>query len=413
MELLRKYDSFILSNASQVSAIESALRSLTYLLPGRFQDSELASEFIYTTINLLGLRHDQLLYQAALTSSPNYKPTTLNRYLRHVHSKSSLSKNVSLLLTLIQTVEVLVEMTVKRRKGDKQRWKIVMWIEGIKVLCRLILLQQNQSKLVLSPSYPIRDVDPALINPTSSSSYSPHFQPDSSLSQSHKRTNRIHPPLSVLAAFPSPGVSSSPFGDSSSGSDPVVEYLNSRALLSCVKSPDDLVHPLKGSRLVGEYMFILRPLIYVYLLRKHGSRSYTPWMISLSLEILSRVLSLGHTTSSLIPAQLDRSIHSLFSKFFGAFSSNKLKGKGASEKGYVESEQPEKLTLLEKDEYKRRLFLLLFYLLRNPVYEKLTKPRLDSFCASMIDKPLIRIFAAILQDYQPLWENIYFYTCGS
>lgn len=35
------YERFLLSNASQITALESSLRSITYILPGRFKDSEL------------------------------------------------------------------------------------------------------------------------------------------------------------------------------------------------------------------------------------------------------------------------------------------------------------------------------------------------------------------------------------
>ncbi|KAG9932282.1 hypothetical protein KCU98_g20405, partial [Aureobasidium melanogenum] len=41
---LRMYGDFVTKNASAVGQIEGALRSLTYILPGRFRDTEIASE---------------------------------------------------------------------------------------------------------------------------------------------------------------------------------------------------------------------------------------------------------------------------------------------------------------------------------------------------------------------------------
>jgi hypothetical protein len=38
------YESFLLNNVSAMSTLESSLRSLTWFLPGRFKDAELASE---------------------------------------------------------------------------------------------------------------------------------------------------------------------------------------------------------------------------------------------------------------------------------------------------------------------------------------------------------------------------------
>lgn len=40
----RSYESLLVANATRISSIESSLRSLTWFLPGRFKDSELASE---------------------------------------------------------------------------------------------------------------------------------------------------------------------------------------------------------------------------------------------------------------------------------------------------------------------------------------------------------------------------------
>lgn len=42
--ILRMYENFVTENASSVSQIESALRSLTYIIPGRFREAEIASE---------------------------------------------------------------------------------------------------------------------------------------------------------------------------------------------------------------------------------------------------------------------------------------------------------------------------------------------------------------------------------
>jgi hypothetical protein len=37
MELLKKYEDFLISNASQITSIEGTLRSITYFLPGMFE----------------------------------------------------------------------------------------------------------------------------------------------------------------------------------------------------------------------------------------------------------------------------------------------------------------------------------------------------------------------------------------
>lgn len=41
---LEKYETFLVKNVSTISALESSLRSVTWFLPGRFKDADLASE---------------------------------------------------------------------------------------------------------------------------------------------------------------------------------------------------------------------------------------------------------------------------------------------------------------------------------------------------------------------------------
>lgn len=41
---LAHYESFLVNNVGTISTVESTLRSITWILPGRFKDAELASE---------------------------------------------------------------------------------------------------------------------------------------------------------------------------------------------------------------------------------------------------------------------------------------------------------------------------------------------------------------------------------
>ena len=42
--VLARYESFLIQNVSTISSLESTLRSISWLLPGRFKDAELVSE---------------------------------------------------------------------------------------------------------------------------------------------------------------------------------------------------------------------------------------------------------------------------------------------------------------------------------------------------------------------------------
>jgi hypothetical protein len=41
---IARYESFLINNVSTISTLESSLRTVTWFLPGRFKDAELASE---------------------------------------------------------------------------------------------------------------------------------------------------------------------------------------------------------------------------------------------------------------------------------------------------------------------------------------------------------------------------------
>lgn len=48
--------------------------------------------------------------------------------------------------------------------------------------------------------------------------------------------------------------------------------------------------------LIGEVIHILRPVIYVLFIRKFGIKSWTPWLVSLAVE-LTGITLVSHATS--------------------------------------------------------------------------------------------------------------------
>jgi peroxin-16 len=59
--------------------------------------------------------------------------------------------------------------------------------------------------------------------------------------------------------------------------------------------------------LIGEVLFIARPLIYVLFIRKYGIRSWTPWFLSLAIDSVSNsILSLVTTT---VASENQKTIH--------------------------------------------------------------------------------------------------------
>ncbi|KAJ1953804.1 hypothetical protein IWQ62_005907 [Dispira parvispora] len=361
-KLAQAYERFLLNNASQISSIESTVRSLTYVLPGRFSDADVASEGLYALLNVLGLYHDHILTKAARqTSSAKPDTSLLNRYHRYFFRHSAqpgLYQRLGLALTLLQFAESFIEMAIQKKWGTRAKWQAVTAIELAKLLCRLALIRNTQNRMLFQPSYPERDVDPEVLRASTNTETPPS-------AWQGKHTGKQYPSVASLAQGVREG-------------QPLAQYISARSSQpEQYLKPSEVVLPLSRSALLGEYLFALRPVLYVLAIRKWGHKAWLPWLLSLAIESLSRLLQ---TTAC---ADVTRQGHS------GSRSQ------------------------LERAELGRRLWLFLNYLLRSPFYDRFTKPRLDRFIKSAQQKPIISLFAGLLSDYQPLWESVYFYTSGS
>lgn len=160
MPLVFCSENFLLQNASQISAIESTSRSLTYFLPGRFKDAELAGEAVYAALNLVSIYHDGILKRlivdrdikggrmlqsdsssaaaatttAGVSSLPLYPhtPSPHARYTNHLSNTSTSYKILARLLVVIGHTELLAEMVARRKLSRQKAWDVVLGIEAVK-----------------------------------------------------------------------------------------------------------------------------------------------------------------------------------------------------------------------------------------------------------------------------------------
>jgi len=151
---LARYESFLIHNGSTIASLESTLRSLTWLLPGRFKDAELVSEacpsihpsllshplFIFlvlvsASVNALSLYHDTLLHRAA-GNEPKYRPllppSLHSRFTRAWADTHTRYRWTARTLELIRFVELLVEMGLRRKVNAKSRWRAITLLEALK-----------------------------------------------------------------------------------------------------------------------------------------------------------------------------------------------------------------------------------------------------------------------------------------
>ncbi|PYH41166.1 peroxisomal membrane protein PEX16 [Aspergillus saccharolyticus JOP 1030-1] len=377
------YEEFVTKNASSVSQVESALRSLTYIIPGwncrsicessataekadsfflgRYRDSEISSECVHSGVQLLSLYHNALVARviSRLPSTiPRSIPTPHTRYTKYWTSRSPLYHKIALTLQMVQYTELLWEM-IARRRGEKVRWRLIIFIEAIKATCRLILLHLTKSRPLVNPPLPEREVDPRSIDEMDSDwngMRTPVSERSSDLSWTMPRTGLTLPSLP--------------------DANDVSNFLITKVLTADdIKPPKALLHRVTGQGQLAEVLYILRPVFYAIALQRYSGdrRSWRPWLAGFGLEYLCRQL-----------AKSD----------FRERVAGGLRG----------------LTGLEREELRKRGWALGWWAMRGAFYENLTKPCLQVLTGSMKGKPLLDLVGSVVDDYEYLWDNYYFST---
>ncbi|KAI8099761.1 peroxisome membrane protein [Halteromyces radiatus] len=361
MEYLAQYENFLIKNAAQITSFESSLRSLTYILPGRFHDAEFASQAVYAALNLVGLYHNSILRRAAQQKAKELKrpelaqDSTFNKYLLFWQQRSKWNHTASTILSILAYTQVLIEMGVRKKWGKRAQWKIIAFLEAFKVLLRLGLLKTTEDRMTLSPTHLQRDVDPASLETKTSRTGT--YQGE--------RTGQEWPSMKTSFAL-----------DQRDKFDDINAFLMTKVLTpEKLRQPPQMTHVLSGLGNVGEILYILRPLIYVLCILKYGQRSWKPWIISLAAEIGSQL---------------------------------------ALRKAFISSSDGRNIMMpLENQEMSRRVHLIWFNFVRGAFYSRITRPKLEQYCNRLESKPILKLAAGVLRDYLPLWENIYFYTSSS
>lgn len=356
---LNMYSTFITKNQSSVTQIESALRSLTYIIPGRFRDAELASESLHSSIQLLSMYHDTLLMRAIskLPGVPRQQ-SPHNRYTKFWMVKSKMYRRVAMLLSMIQYTELLWEMVAKR-KGEKSRWRIVVILEVIKAICRFLLLRITNSRPLVTPALPEREVIPEDAEKEESEE---EFEDEgfhegseksvgsgSGSSGTPKEYKMKRTGLS-LPNLPNPSDISS--------------YLLSKVLTADdIKAPSALLNTVRGSAQLAEILHILQPVIYaIAMSRTKDKKNWQPWLIGLSVEYAAR----------------------------------QLRKDGL------------RTTALEREQWGKRGWAMGWWAMRGAFYENVTKGFLHR-----TSERLPSLVSGVLEDYLYLWDGYYFSTSSN
>lgn len=367
----KKYETFLLRNAGKIASFDSTVRSFSYLITGQVHDVEIVTEGVFSTLQIVGLYHDRILNRALkdlVSSEPGYRPNSHNRYTEKWIKISKMYKRLVILLTLIRATELLWEM-IGRKAG--KRWKAVISIEAVKAVIRMGLMVCTKGRILLTPPTPESEVDPARIKCDEEGDISllPQGQNQQQLTQLEELG--IETPFNEQDetwTMPRTGtkIPKYPLHNIS-----VDEFLAQRALRADdIRDPEQLLRQLNWKGLVGESLYILRPLLYACLAYKYrkDKRNWTPWIAGISLEYISRTLVMSSYKNI-----------------------------------------PGGQRLLEQEEHGKRATEMGWWALRGAMYENLTRPVIAGVMSKVSKIPLTGpLLNAVVEDYLYLFDQYHF-----
>ncbi|KAK4803424.1 hypothetical protein SAY86_003241 [Trapa natans] len=364
---MEAYKRWVRRNRDFVHSLESLANGLTWVLPERFSASELGPEAATAILGVITAINEHII---ETTPSPTHKgPVEASAF------------PYALCISAVKDLETLVEVASEHFYGETRKWNFVAATEGIKVLLRLLLFRNSGYRMLLHGGE-TPNIDDKL-NPSSSP-----FG-DGNLPKYGAQTPAL---LSNNFAQNRALTALSRFGENARMVSEPMWFHRMHHQQSTVKPPLPVAEKTKPTLssilsergfsgalfLLGETLFITRPLIYVLLIRKYGMLSWAPWFLSLAIDLLGA----------------------------GIFSPVSLSKTGQENQRFLPS-------TLEKDEMRRRKLLWALYLMRDPFFSKYTRQKLESTEKLLEPVPIFGMLTAKIIELIVGAQTRYTYMSGS
>lgn len=295
------------------------------------------------------------------------------------------------LVKFLQNVEVMIEMLLSQYGTQSGKWKTILVIELIKFLVKMYAIVKSKCKVALDYSVLPTDFQLEFEN-RQSTEYAERmakgeipsamdinvtYQQQQNQQQQHhhqrfnigKRTGHKLPRMIPL--------SNQQQQQQNRGRSP-----KPTLLLSNYEARETMKRQRYIALLAGEITHAIRPVIYVILLMRYNLKSWKPWLVSLLIDITSRYL-----TSYAQKDHIDTNDIAPWEKNTNA------------------------LTI--QDEFRRRMSLWFYYLLRSPLFDKIIAPVVRGLSNRVSRIPLISSLVVNILEYLLALQSYYFYTAAS
>eukprot|EP00890_Picochlorum_soloecismus_P002578 jgi/Picsp_1/3320/NSC_06159-R1_shrunken seed protein len=356
MDVIEKYKRWVRANSELLSAFETGLSGLTWLLPERFSDNERLLESIHTISNLFSLINEGI----------------------YDDSGEDVNLGLRLALSALRQVEVLVELfsidyAKKGRLGT--RYDLLVVTETLKMLLRISLYRMSQGRLFL---------DNGLTNENGTKGTGILGRETKAkrvlLAFSSFRTRDSNQNEGKSLCKRRQGQVQSYWWDkySSSWDGALAQYNRTKThLIDDFRVLDAIVNKsqIKASKFIelGEVSHIVRPLVYVSCLRVWGSRSWKPWLIDFALE-------LGSTKMTHYAFKYSEK---------SALKSGQHKLVKNTSLSCVYAQQRLLWSKPEMDELTRRKLVFVYFLIRDPFFGYVTRPIIERWLQAIKGVPLL------------------------
>lgn len=354
-EPIENYQKLVIENFEYVSTVERFLSFAQYAIPNRYSENELQTELYNFALTSVTCFHDYLWTKAAglvKEQQLTYQPS--KRVLKSLKKSKTIPEEnffLTSLFSLITNSESLIELIMihyySNDKESSSRWKAVVWIEIVKVLVQLKMLWNSRGSVLVFRHFPQRP-------PPGQAGGDLDDDDDDDESSKEEDLN--------LEEILNTG------HNTMTGERWTLYDANRLHQQNEIRKREKSTEPTPTSLKIflGEFLWIIRPLIYLKLLFRNGHRSWRPWFFSLLIELASWKLQ-----------------QSSYSQFNG----------------------------MEKEELGRRRFLWVLYLVRAPgPLLKYLRWLTTSPFASL---PLVGRFAVFLINLLQIVKQRYFFTAGS